>query len=176
MPTTETPKTLGQRLLSHRFPLHSLRELPVFKNKKQIGAVIYADARAYQNALDGIVGWGNWRVSLERHGLNGVRCRLGIRDGSPNEWIEKEDVGEDTTIAAVKGGASDSLKRACSMHGLGRYLYALEAGHIRDLPEWAIPEQDRAKHNVTRETGYEPSEEEQAAIRAEEAREYGGGR
>lgn len=80
----------------------------------------YIDARDVMNRLDEVLGPYNWQSKLETFGEY-TKCSLGLFIN--NNWIWKEDVGENTNTAPYKGAASDSLKRAACQWGVGRYLY-----------------------------------------------------
>lgn len=85
-------------------------------------ALAYVQARAIQNRLDEVVGFENWKVSYKEI-QGGFLCTLSIRKDSNSEWIGKEDGANTTEFEAVKGGISNSFKRAASIFGIGRYLY-----------------------------------------------------
>jgi hypothetical protein len=125
-------------------------------------ALAYIDARDVMARLDAVVGPENWqcRYPLSDSGL--LICEVGIRgiwfDETipPDEWIWKANGAGDTQVEAEKGKASDAMKRAAVLWGIGRYLYALpfswidlERGQIpkhqlimlgESLPDWATPE------------------------------------
>lgn len=85
--------------------------------------VCYVTARAIENRLDKVLGKANWEpVFTQIDG--GFLCHLKIRVGG--EWITKTDGANNTNIEPIKGGISDSLKRAAVQWGIGRYLYQLE--------------------------------------------------
>lgn len=116
------------------------------KNDKGIWAkcLAYITSRAVMNRLDDVVGPGNWRDEYIPHiapDADGkpcgyVECRLSIRIN--DEWVTKSDAAPTTDFESVKGGYSDSLKRAAVKWGIGRYLYDLDEG-------WAITGSD-CKH------------------------------
>lgn len=88
-----------------------------------IMAVCYITSRAVQQRLDNIVGPANWQ-NVVKPVDGGFAHGLSIKvDG---EWITKWDGAGCTGIEPVKGGISDSLKRAAVQWGIGRYLYQLE--------------------------------------------------
>lgn len=122
----------------------------------------YVTNRAIMQRLDKVMLPHNWKNSFEAAPQGGVMCGLSLRiDG---EWITKFDAAENTAIEGVKGGFSDSMKRAAVHWGIGRYLYKLDAGfaNISDagkysaktkngtwfkwdaptLPAWALPKQE----------------------------------
>jgi hypothetical protein len=49
-------------------------------------------------------------------------CRVGVR--YKDEWIWKADCGTESNTEAQKGESSDSFKRSCFCHGIGRELYS----------------------------------------------------
>lgn len=92
----------------------------------------YITNRAIMNRLDDVVGPSNWCNKFDQGPGGGVICGISLKiDG---EWITKWDGAENSDIEAVKGGLSDSMKRAAVQWGIGRYLYDLEEGwaHIVD--------------------------------------------
>ncbi len=138
--------SIGDQLRAWRFPKSWLGLKPLYAKKEHIGNAIYADARAFQSALDQICGWDGWRVGFERWDLKSARCSLALWSEERGEWIQKDNVGEDSVnIAPQKGGVSDAFKRACLAYGLGRYLYAVNVNSLDDLPPWALCDEDKAK-------------------------------
>ena len=83
----------------------------------------YVTNRAIMDRLDQTVGAFNWRNEYIQGPQGGILCGLSIRHG--DEWLTKWDGAENTDIEAVKGGLSDSMKRAAVHWGIGRYLYRL---------------------------------------------------
>lgn len=127
----------------------------------------YISARAAQDMLDEWIGESNWKVEyqiLGGEGINsGIICKLSIKTGS--DWVTKEDGADQTDTEAFKGGLSSAFKRACSVWGIGRYLYNLKEEYVTvveknskearyaktkegevyywippKLPTWALPE------------------------------------
>jgi hypothetical protein len=119
----------------------------------------YIDNRAIMNRLDQVMYPQNWKNEYREGPQGGVLCGLSLRvDG---EWLTKWDGAENTDVEAVKGGLSDSMKRAAVQWGIGRYLYNLETGFAEvceggqkrgktkdnkwfrwnppQLPKWALP-------------------------------------
>lgn len=94
-------------------------------------AVPYLKSRAIQSRLDEAVGPYNWKSEYKPwHTVNGSAsqlCGLAIYCEERKEWIQKWDGAENTDIEPVKGGISDSFKRAAVAWGIGRYLYGLAA-------------------------------------------------
>jgi len=94
-------------------------------------AVPYVQSRAIQSRLDAVVGPYNWKAEYKPwHNVNGSAsqlCGLAVFCEERGEWIQKWDGAENTDIEPVKGGISDSFKRAAVLWGIGRYLYGLAA-------------------------------------------------
>lgn len=82
--------------------------------------LLYKDARCDMNLLDETVSAKDWQ---RRHYdcKGNLFCSVGIK--VDNEWIWKDDCGEESNASAEKGEASDSFKRACVNWGIGRELY-----------------------------------------------------
>ncbi|MDB4978035.1 MAG: recombinase [Candidatus Peribacteria bacterium] len=138
-----------------------------FNGKLYATALAYITNRAIMNRLDQVCGPENWRNEFREWHVgsrHGVLCGLSIRIN--NEWVTKWDAAENTDIEPVKGGISDSMKRAGVQWGIGRYLYDLTEGfaiiqsdgqyyaqgkdklsgkeyrfrwNAPQLPEWALP-------------------------------------
>lgn len=94
-------------------------------------AVPFVTNRAIQKRLDevfGIFGWENeYKPSSHE---KGYLCGISVYDGNGKK-ITRWDGAEATHIEPLKGGLSNSMKRAAVQLGIGRYLY--------DLPEfWAV--------------------------------------
>lgn len=103
-------------------------------------AVPYIDSRAIQNRLDSVVGIYNWKPEYrpwhqvektdkdrQQRAANASQlCGLSIYCAERQEWIQKWDAAENSDIEPVKGGISDSFKRAAVLWNVGRYLYDLE--------------------------------------------------
>jgi len=135
------------------------------KNGKPWARVLaYVTNRAIMDRFDEVVGPANWQNVYREGPAGGVICGLSVRvtraDGT-SEWVTKWDGAENSDVEPVKGGLSNSMKRAAVQWGLGRYLYDLEEGwaQVHDggrfsaktkdgkwfkwdppaLPEWALP-------------------------------------
>jgi hypothetical protein len=110
--------------------------------KKQNGQVwakilAYVDNRLIQDRLDEVCGPENWCNQYKEGPGGGVICGISIYvPGHPNtvsasigstygEWVTKWDGADNTDIESVKGGLSDSMKRAAVQWGIARYLYDL---------------------------------------------------
>ncbi|MGX5452673.1 Rad52/Rad22 family DNA repair protein [Bacillus anthracis] len=84
----------------------------------------FVDARAIQDRFDEVFGIDKWQVSYEKWGEKATKCTISV---FLNErWISKEDGSEESDYNSVKGGFSNSLKRAAVLWGVGRYLYNIK--------------------------------------------------
>ena len=81
----------------------------------------YLDAGALQDRLDSVLGPENWTATYRQGPNEGIMCKLSLRING--EWIHKSDGASVTDIEPVRGAISNSFKRACSVAGIGRYLY-----------------------------------------------------
>lgn len=123
----------------------------VSRDKKRCMVVPYIDARDVMARLDEVVGAFNWQTDHKDAGITvtGIGIRMPDKSG---DWIWKYDAGyvdadDARKIAkstAVKGTASEGLKRAGVAWGIGRYLYDLpkfwvdyddERGQPKSLPD-----------------------------------------
>jgi len=95
------------------------------KEKDRGMAVAYINSRAIQTRLDEVIGASNWKNSYVPWQNNAQLCGLSIYDSERGEWVTKYDGAVNTDIEPVKGGLSDSFKRAACLWGIGRYLYEL---------------------------------------------------
>lgn len=122
------------------------------KEKTSGLALAYITNRAIQNRLDEVFGPFGWQNQFKEWKQNSQIC--GISVFWNGQWITKWDGADDSQTEAIKGGLSDSMKRAAYQWGIGRYLYKLEqqwcklkqAGNSYvlaeepKLPGWALPE------------------------------------
>ena len=108
------------------------------KDKTSGLAIPYVTNRAIQDRLDGVVGPENWYNDyMPWHG-NGKKdaqiCGISIYFEGKG-FITKWDGAEDSDIEPIKGGLSDSMKRAAVQWGIGRVLYKMTK------PLWVSVEQ-----------------------------------
>ncbi len=89
-------------------------------------AVPYVTNRAIQNRLDDTVGIDGWYNDF-RPWKNGSAQLCGISIFFPqlNQYLTKWDGADDSEFESVKGGLSDSMKRAAVEWSIGRYLYGM---------------------------------------------------
>ena len=113
-------------------------------------AVPYVTNRAIQARLDDVVGpdgWYNEYKPWHRAGQKDAQI-CGISICFPEKgFITKWDGAEDTDIEPVKGGLSDSMKRAAVQWGIGRVLYSMDVVWVnieKQGKSWIIPKDQRA--------------------------------
>lgn len=174
MKAKERRLTSGQRAklienLCDPFSVSTIRWLVVDRNANGTKGKLlaYADARAYTDRLNDVVGAAGWSESYSVNALEGLsRVRngqtvrsgkvfavctlwingLGTRSGTGERWADDPN--------AMMEADAQALKRACSRFGLGRYLYDLgpcwvtldrdgQPTVVPELPQWAWPMKDR---------------------------------
>ena len=91
-------------------------------SKGSLWAIIvpYLTSRAVMDRLDEVVGGGRWQDTYDVID-KGFICHLMVQCG--DHWISKSDGAPETNIENIKGGISDSFKRAAVKWGMGRDLY-----------------------------------------------------
>ena len=98
------------------------------KDKVSGLAIPYVTNRAIQDRLDEVVGPENWYNDYKPWHGNGKKdaqlCGISIYIEGKG-FVTKWDGAEDTDIEPVKGGLSDSMKRAAVQWGVGRVLYKM---------------------------------------------------
>lgn len=120
-----------QKGLSQPFAPQDLewRIQTAFEDGKHGIAVPYVTNRAIQNRLDEVVGIPNWYNRFKPWHGNGKKesqiCGISIFF-EEHGFITKWDGAEDSDIESVKGGLSDSMKRAAVQWGIGRVLYSMD--------------------------------------------------
>lgn len=91
-------------------------------------AIPYVTNRAIQDRLDEVVGPENWYNDYKPWHGNGKKdaqiCGISIYFEGKG-FITKWDGAEDSDIEPIKGGLSDSMKRAAVQWGIGRVLYKM---------------------------------------------------
>lgn len=118
------------------------------KDKTQGMAVAYLDSRAIQKRLDEAVGAMNWTNEFMLWQDKAQICGIGLYDVERGAWVMKYDGAENTDIEPVKGGLSDSFKRAAVLWGIGRYLYDMASIWVEIEPNgksWRIKKEEYAK-------------------------------
>jgi len=105
------------------------------QDKSRALALPYITSRAVMDRLDEVIGPENWQDKYEAGPLGGVMCGISIKIN--DQWVTKWDGADNTNFEPVKGGLSDSFKRAAVKWGIGRYLY--------DLPTIWVKAEQRGK-------------------------------
>ena len=99
------------------------------KDKTSGLAIPYVTNRAIQDRLDEVVGPENWYNDYKPWHGNGKKdaqiCGISIYFEDKG-FITKWDGAEDSDIEPIKGGLSDSMKRAAVQWGIGRVLYKMD--------------------------------------------------
>ena len=115
---------LADLLVALQQPFHpqqiSWKPRSVSKDGTRALALAYADLRVYQNRLDEVCGL-EWSVTYTPWG-DRVICHLTINGITRSSTGEADSQAEKSEIAGTAAEAQ-AFKRACSMFGLGRYLY-----------------------------------------------------
>jgi len=106
-----------------------------------VQALAYVTNRAIQQRLDEAVGPEFWKNEFREWHTGGVdRAQLcGISILTGDNLITKWDGAECTQIEAIKGGLSDSMKRAAVQWGIGRYLYKLDVTFAQKTSQASKP-------------------------------------
>jgi len=93
-----------------------------------VQVLAYVTNRAIMNRLDEVCGPERWKNEFRDWHNGSQLCCISIflTVISENEWVSKWDGAEQTHIESIKGGLSDSMKRAAVQWGIGRYLYKLD--------------------------------------------------
>ena len=123
----KTPEELRQALTAP-FPNGDIewRVSATNKEKTKGLAVPYVTNRAIQNRLDDTVGIDGWHNEFKpwKDGKAQL-CGISIYFHEQKQWLTKWDGADDSDFESVKGGLSDSMKRAAVEWGIGRYLYGM---------------------------------------------------
>ena len=139
-----------------------------FEDKMRGIAVPYVTNRAIQNRLDESVGPENWYNEYKPwHGTGKKEAQLcGITIYFEGRgFITKWDGAEDSDIEPVKGGLSDSMKRAAVQWGVGRVLYNMDTvwvniekrGKTHIIKESERPKLDNEYLKMLQRLGLTPS-------------------
>lgn len=93
------------------------------KDGKFLKLLLYKTARTDACLLDETVGADRWQNDYKT--IDGkMYCGIGIWFQDMDQWIWKWNVGTESNTEEVKGEASDALKRAGFVWGLGTELYS----------------------------------------------------
>ena len=107
--------------------------------------LLYQNSRTTGNAFDEMFGEFGWQLTYKDVGGQIYGC-ISVWDNDKQQWISKEDTGEESNIAAQKGLSSDILKRVAVRWGFGRELYT--------SPKIQLPEHTPRQLNVA-DIGYD---------------------
>ena len=133
-------------------------------------AVPYVTNRAIQDRLDDVVGPENWRNDYKPWHKGDKKeaqlCGISIYLEDREEWLTKWDGAEDTDIEPVKGGLSDSMKRAAVQFGIGRVLYKMntvwvqieQKGKSFIIKDQERPKLDKAYMDMLERLGLAPAQ------------------
>ncbi len=150
--TQKDAKTI-QRELARPFAPEDLewRLQQAEENGKWGLAIPYVTNRAIMSRLDDVVGVDGWYNEYRPwHSAGKKDAQIcGISICFPERgFLTKWDGAEDSDIEPVKGGLSDSMKRAAVQWGIGRCLYGMD-GVFVDVEKrgrsWIIKKAERAK-------------------------------
>lgn len=84
--------------------------------------LLYKDSRYDMAVLDEEYGPCGWSVDYKE--IKGcLYCTISVWDGQHSQWVSKTSNGTESNMEAQKGEASDALKRAGFLWGIGRELY-----------------------------------------------------
>lgn len=126
---TKDAKTIREELARPFAPEDLEWRIQVTSKDKTSGlAIPYVTNRAIQDRLDEVVGPENWYNDYKPWHGNGKKdaqiCGISIYFEGKG-FITKWDGAEDSDIEPIKGGLSDSMKRAAVQWGVGRVLYKM---------------------------------------------------
>lgn len=109
------------------------------KDKSKARALAYLNARDVMRRFDEVIGPARWQTDYVAMPNGTFCCRIGVlcdaRGQNEGEWVWKANGADSTDIEGVKGGYSDSFKRAAVLWGVGQYLYDLDSPWVR-VNEW----------------------------------------
>lgn len=95
----------------------------IAKTGQYLKLLLYKTARTDSAILDETFGPMNWQNKYEV--IDGkMYCSIGIKDPGTGEWVWKQNVGTESNMEAEKGQASDAMKRAGFVWGIGAELYS----------------------------------------------------
>lgn len=101
----------------------------------------YIDNRAVMQRLDDVCGMENWRNEFAQIPTGGGTL-CGISICVNGEWITKWDGADSPQIEPVKGGLSNSMRRAATQWGIGRYLYDYELKWVKVKQVYGSPPEE----------------------------------
>lgn len=121
----------------------------VGKNTGKFELLLFKTVRTDMNLLDETFGSFGWAVQYkEEKGI--LFCGLGIFDKASNTWVWRWNSGSESNFEAEKSVASDSMKRAGFLFGLGRELYTAPRIVIKprsEFEQYSVSEISYDKNN-----------------------------
>lgn len=105
----------------------------VKKDGTGFSLLLYKTSRTDMALLDETVGAMNWKCRYEVV-RDSMFCYISIYDSDKKEWIEKGNAGDKADMEVIKSEASDALKRAGTVWGIGRELYNAPFIWIKGTP------------------------------------------
>ena len=179
--------TKDLKRLADPFPASDIEWKPITISKKTSKglAAAYVTNRAVMQRLDEICEPANWRNEFAPGPDGGVLCGISINvtpQADTPTWVTKYDAAENSDIEPVKGGISNSMRRAAVQWGIGRYLYDLPAqwlpvdqrGRFKktpSLPAEFLPED--ADEATSRRNSRPPAASRRSRAKASDARQHG---
>ena len=118
------------------------------KDKSKGMALPYITNRAIMQRLDQAVGKGYWKNEYQPWHSGSQLCGISVKviyEDGISEWITKWDGAECSDIEPIKGGLSDSMKRAAVHWGIGRYLYEMDAIWVELKDGKYIPDSEKER-------------------------------
>lgn len=133
------------------------------KEKTKGMALVYVTNRAIQNRLDDVFGVFGWQNEYRQWKGDAQICGISVLDEDTMQWVTKWDGAGDSDMEGIKGGLSDSMKRAAYQWGIGRYLYKMptvwvplkqvgksyQLAEIPNIPDEFLPIEYRGKTRQT---------------------------
>lgn len=111
--------------------------------------VPYIDARDVQQRLDEVCGPDRWQNTYDAEtGTSSIGIFLN------DDWIWKADIGTETYVEKDKGKASDAIKRAAVLWGIGRDLYKIEPVLLESKGKLAMTSNGEVLHTGAQLTNY----------------------
>lgn len=98
-----------------------VRVADIDKQGRWVNLLLYKTARTDAALLDEVYGPEDWQNDYKEIGGR-LYCGIGVRD-EYDGWIWKWNVGTESNMEAEKGQASDAMKRAGFVLGIGAELY-----------------------------------------------------
>lgn len=106
----------------------------------KVRLVPYLDAATVADRLDEVCGIGGWSFELEPIVVDGGELKV-ARGRLAIFGVVRDGLGTATNWEPSKGCASDALKRAATLFGVGRYLAALPSVSCTLDAQGNVPEQ-----------------------------------